>query len=47
MPPSVAEAVVTKFGQFEVLIRQIGVMEQTFFRWKGKLGEMGPDQLKN
>ncbi len=27
-------------------IRQIGVVEQTYYRWKKKYGGMGTDQLK-
>lgn len=27
-------------------IRQIGVTEQTYYRWKKKYGGMGPEQLK-
>ena len=50
------EEIVTKLRQFEVLtgqgmprldaIRQIGVTEQTYYRWKKKYGGMGTDQLK-
>ncbi len=50
------EEIVTKLRQVEVLtgqgmprldaIRQIGVTEQTFYRWKKKYGGMGTDQLK-
>ncbi len=50
------EEIVTKLRQVEVLtgqgmprldaIRQIGVTEQTFYRWKKKHGGMGTDQLK-
>ena len=50
------EEIVTKLRQVEVLtgqgmprldaIRQIGVTEQTFYRWKKKNGGMGTDQLK-
>jgi transposase len=50
------EEIVTKLRQFEVLtgqgmprldaIRQIGVTEQTFYRWKKKCGGMGTEQLK-
>ena len=50
------EEIVTKLGQVEVLtgqgiprldaIRQIGVTEQTFYRWKKKYAGMGTDQLK-
>ncbi|MEO0744281.1 MAG: transposase, partial [Pseudomonadota bacterium] len=49
------EEIATKLRQVEVLtgqgmprldaIRQIGVTEQTFYRWK-KYGGMGTDQLK-
>ena len=50
------EEIVTKLRQVELLtgqgmprldaIRQIGVTEQTFYRWKKKCGGMGTDQLK-
>jgi putative transposase len=50
------EEIVTKLRQVEVLtgqgmprleaIRQIGVTEQTFYRWKKKYSGMGTDQLK-
>lgn len=50
------EEIVTKLRQVEVLtgqgmprldaVRQIGVTEQTFYRWKKKYGGMGTDQLK-
>ncbi len=50
------EEIVTKLRQVEVLsgqgmprldaIRQIGVTEQTFYRWKKKYGGMGTGQLK-
>ena len=50
------EEIVTKLRQVEVLtgqgmprldaIRQIGVTEQTFYRWKKKYGGMGMDRLK-
>ncbi|MEL7167683.1 MAG: IS3 family transposase [Pseudomonadota bacterium] len=50
------EEIVTKLRQVEVLtgqgmprldaIRQIGVTEQTFYRWKKKYGGMGTDQMK-
>lgn len=50
------EEIVTKLRQVEVLmgqgmprldaIRQIGVTEQTFYRWKKKYGGIGTDQLK-
>ena len=48
------EEIVTKLRQIEVLtgqemprldaIRQIGVTEQTFYRWKKKYGGMGIDK---
>ncbi|WP_164662242.1 transposase, partial [Tropicibacter sp. Alg240-R139] len=47
---------VSKLRQVEVLmgqgmsrldaIRQIGVVEQTYYRWRKKYGGMGVDQLK-
>ncbi|MDD9728280.1 IS3 family transposase [Roseovarius sp. SK2] len=50
------EEIITKLRQVEVLtgqglprldaIRQIGVTEQTYYRWKKKYGGMGSDQLK-
>ena len=50
------EEIVTKLRQVEVLtgqgmprldaIRQIGLTEQTFYRWKKKYTGMGTDQLK-
>ena len=50
------EEVVTKLRQVEVLrgqgmsmadpIRQIGVTELTYYRWRKKYGGMGTDQLK-
>ena len=50
------EEIVSKLRQVEILmgqgmsrldaIRQIGVVEQTYYRWKKKYGEMGTDQLK-
>ena len=50
------EEIVVKFRQVEVLmgqgmpqidaIRQISVMEQTYYRWKKKYGGMGTEQLK-
>ena len=40
------EEIVTKLRQVEVLTRQIGVTEQTFYRWKNKYGGMGTEQLK-
>lgn len=49
------EEIVSKFRQVEILmgqgmtrldaIRQIGVVEQTYYRWKKKYGGMGADQL--
>ena len=49
------EEIVTKLRQVEALtgqgmarldaIQQIGVSEQTFYRWKKKYGGMGTDQL--
>ena len=51
------EEIVTKLRQVEVLagqgmprldaIRQIGVTEQTYYRWKNKYGGMGTEQLKD
>ena len=51
-----AHEIVLKLRQVEVLmgqgmpridaIRQIGVTEQTYYRWKKKYGGMGTDQLK-
>ena len=51
------EETFTKLRQFEVLtgqgmprldaIRQIGVTEQTYYRWKKKYGGMVMDQLKD
>jgi len=48
--------IVSKLRQVEVLlgqgmsrldaIRQIGVVEQTYYRWRKKYGGMGVDQLK-
>ena len=50
------EEIVLKLRQFEVLmvqgmsrldaIRQIGVVEQTYYRWRKKYAGMGVDQLK-
>ena len=50
------EEIVSKLRQVEVLmgqgmsrldaIRQIGVVEQTYDRWRKKYGGMGVDQLK-
>ncbi|MFG6512126.1 IS3 family transposase [Sulfitobacter sp. M23905] len=50
------EEIVSKLRQVEILmgqgmsrldaIRQIGVVEQTYYRWKKKYGGMGADQLK-
>ncbi|WP_170533622.1 IS3 family transposase [Ruegeria atlantica] len=50
------EEIVSKLRQVEVLmgqgmsrldaIRQIGVVEQTYYRWRRKYGGMGVDQLK-
>ena len=50
------EEIVVKLRQVEVLmgqgmpqidaIRQISVMEQTYYRWKKKYGGMGTEQLK-
>ena len=50
------EEIVVKLRQVEVLmgqgmpwidaIRQIGVTEQTYYRWKKKYGGMGTEQLK-
>ena len=50
------EEIVAKLGQVEVLmgqgmsrldaIRQIGVVEQTYYRWRKQYGGMGVDQLK-
>ena len=50
------EEIVSKLRQVEVLmgqgmsrldaIRQIGVVEQTYYRWRKKCGGMGVDQLK-
>ena len=50
------EEIVSKLRQVEVLmgqgmsrldaIRQIGVVEQTYYRWRKKYGGMGVDQLR-
>ncbi|NOD85543.1 IS3 family transposase [Ruegeria sp. HKCCD6119] len=50
------EEIVSKLRRVEILmgqgmsrldaIRQIGVVEQTYYRWKKKYGRMGTDQLK-
>ena len=50
------EEIVSKLRQVEVLmgqgmsrldaIRQIGVVEQTYYRWRKKYGGMGVDRLK-
>ncbi|UWR05730.1 IS3 family transposase [Ruegeria conchae] len=50
------EEIVSKLRQVEILmgqgmsrldaIRQIGVVEQTYYRWRKKYGGMGADQLK-
>ena len=50
------EEIVSKLGQVEVLmgqgmsrldaIRQIGVVEQTYYRWRKQYGGMCVDQLK-
>ena len=50
------EEIVTKLRQVEVLmgqgmsrldaIRQIGVVEQTYYRWRKQYGGMGLEQLK-
>ena len=50
------EEIVSKLRQAEVLmgkgmsrldaIRQIGVVEQTYYRWRKQYGGMGIDQLK-
>ena len=50
------EEIVSKLRQVEVLmgqgmsrldaIRQIGVVEQPYYRWRKKYGGMGVDQLK-
>ena len=50
------EEIITQLRQVEVLmgqgmarldaIRQIGVVEQTYYRWRKQYGGMGVDQLK-
>ena len=50
------EDIIAKLRQVEVLmgqgmarldaIRQIGVVEQTYYRWRNQYGGMGLDQLK-
>jgi len=50
------EEIVTKLRQVEVLvgqgkaridaIREIGIVEQTYYRWRKQYGGMGTDQLK-
>ena len=50
------EEIITKLRQVEVLmgqgmsrldaIRQIGVVAQTYYRWRGQYGAMSVDQLK-
>ena len=50
------EEIVSKLRQVEVLmgqgmsrldaIRQIGVVEQTYYRWRKQYGGMGVDQMK-
>ena len=50
------EEIITKLRQVELLmgqgmarldaIRQIGVVEQTYYRWRKQYGGMGVDQLK-
>ena len=50
------EEIISKLQQVEVLIgqgmsrldaiRQIGVVEQTYYRWRKQYGGMGLDQLK-
>ena len=50
------EEIITKLRQVEVLmgqgmarldaIRQIGVVEQTYYRWRKQDGGMGVEQLK-
>ena len=51
-----SEEIVTKLRQAEVLmgqwmsrldaIRQIGIVEQTYYRWRKQYAGMGVDQLK-
>ena len=50
------EEIITKLRQVEVLmgqgmsrldaIRQMGIVEQTYYRWRKQYGGMGVDQLK-
>ena len=50
------EEIITKLRQVEVLmgqgmscldaIRQMGIVEQTYYRWRKQYGGMGIDQLK-
>jgi putative transposase len=50
------EEIITKLRQVEVLmgqgmsrldaVRQIGVVEQTYYRWRRQYGGMSVDQLK-
>ncbi len=50
------EEIVSKLRQIEVLvgqgmkridaIREIGIVEQTFYRWRKQYGGMGTDQVK-
>ncbi|MEG9861508.1 MAG: transposase, partial [Parvularculales bacterium] len=50
------EEIVSKLRQIEVLvgqgrgrvdaIRQVGVTEQTYYRWRKQYGGMGTDQLR-
>ena len=50
------EEIVTKLRQVEVLvgqgksridaIREIGIVEQTYYRWRKQYGGMGADQVK-
>ena len=50
------EEIVSKLSQVEVLvgqgmkqidaIREIGIVEQTFYRWRKQYGGMGTDQVK-
>ena len=54
--PPKPEEIVSKLRQVEVLmgqgmsrlnaIKQIGVVEQTYYRWRKQYGGMGVDQLK-
>ena len=51
-----AEEIVTKLRQVEVLvgqgmkqidaIREVGIVEQTYYRWRKQYGGMGREQLK-